>query len=357
MEMLPLQAAGKPGPLIAIGGAEDKVRERTILRYFLEVAGGSDASVVVLATASEVPEAAGERYADLFYALNADSVEVLRIATREDALVAGAEAHDLLEYATGLFITGGGQLRLSSLLGGTQVAAAIQARHAAGMLVAGTSAGAAFLSRHMIALGDTGATPRRRLVHLAPGLGLAPDLVIDQHFRRRDRLGRLLTALSYNPGLLGVGIDEDTAAVIDSEGILRVLGAGAVTVVDSRDMRYTDSHAAHRGQPLAMLGVKLDVLSSGCRYDIERRVAHPPPQGAVRLDPLEALQSLPASELAELAEPAAAAAGAAAGAAAAEREDALEVDAEAESAAERAGAGIGSGAGGTLADRTADRGD
>jgi cyanophycinase len=345
MEMLPLQAAGKPGPLIAIGGAEDKVRERTILRYFLEVAGGSDASVVVLATASEVPET-GERYADLFYALNADSVEVLRIATREDALVAGAEAHELLEYATGLFITGGGQLRLSSALGGTQVAATIQARHAAGMLVGGTSAGAAFLARHMIALGDSGATPRRRLVHLAPGLGLAPDLVIDQHFRRRDRLGRLLTALSYNPGLLGVGIDEDTAAVIDSEGVLRVLGAGAVTVVDARDMRFTDSHAAHRGQPLAMLGAKLDVLTSGCRYEIERRAAHPPPQGAVRLDPLEALKTLPASESA---------------AAADEGEDAEAV--EAERAGEGAGAGAGAGgrtdrgAGDTLADRTADRGD
>jgi cyanophycinase len=342
MEMLPLQAAGKPGPLIAIGGAEDKVRERTILRYFLEVAGGSDASVVVLATASEVPET-GERYADLFYSLNADSVEVLRIATREDALVAGAEAHELLDYATGLFITGGGQLRLSSALGGTQVAATIQARHAAGMLVGGTSAGAAFLARHMIALGDSGATPRRRLVHLAPGLGLAPDLVIDQHFRRRDRLGRLLTALSYNPGLLGVGIDEDTAAVIDSEGILSVLGAGAVTIVDGRDMRYTDSHAAHRGQPLAMLGVKLDVLSSGCRYEIERRVAHPPPPGAVRLDPLEALKSLPASESAAAAE------------AAVEREDA-EAEAEAVEAG-RAGAGNGGGGGATLADRTADRGD
>jgi cyanophycinase len=354
MEMLPLQAAGKPGPLIAIGGAEDKLRERTILRYFLEVAGGSNASVVVLATASEWPET-GEGYAELFYSLNADRVEVLRIATRERALVAGAEAYELLETATGLFITGGSQLRLSSILGGTQVTAAIQARHAAGMLVAGTSAGAAFLSRHMIALGDSGATPRRRLVHLAPGLGLAPDLVIDQHFRRRDRLGRLLTALSYNPGLLGVGIDDNTAAVIDSQGVLRVLGAGAVTVVDARDMRYTDSHAVHRGQPLAMLGVKLDVLSSGCRYEIERRVAHPPPPGAVRLDPLEALKSLPASELAE---PAAAAAGAAA----AEREDADEVESAVEAAVEdeRAGAGIGRGTGGTgatLADRTADRGD
>ncbi len=324
--LLPVQGAGKPGLLIAIGGAEDKVRERTILRYFLEVAGGPDASVVVLATASEVPET-GERYADLFYSLNADSVEVLRIASREDALVAGAEAHELLEYATGLFITGGGQLRLSSALGGTQVAQAIRSRHAAGMVVAGTSAGAAFLSQHMIALGDSGATPRRRLVHLAPGLGLAPGLVIDQHFRRRDRLGRLLTALSYHPGLLGVGVDEDTAAVIDPEGSLRVLGAGAVTIVDAHDMRYTDSHAVHRGQPLAMLGVKLDVLTTGCRYDLERRVAHPPPPGAVRLEMPGMPATDPVREARELAEP-----------------------------SDASGAAGGAG-GATLAEQTADRGD
>jgi cyanophycinase len=279
----PIQAVARRGPLIAIGGAEDKVRERTILRYFLETAGGADASVVVLATASEVPET-GERYADLFYSLNADSVEVLRIATREDALAAGGEAAELLEYATGLFITGGSQLRLSSALGGTAVEAAIQARHAAGMVVAGTSAGAAFLSAHMIALGDSGATPRRRLVHLAPGLGLAENVVIDQHFRRRDRLGRLLTALSYHPGMLGVGIDEDTAALFDTEGSLRVLGAGAVTVVDAQGMRYTDSHAMQRGQPLAMLGVRLDVLTAGCQYRLAERRAYPPPAGAARLE-------------------------------------------------------------------------
>jgi cyanophycinase len=325
MEALPLQAAGKPGPLIAIGGAEDKVRERLILRYFLEAAGGADASVVVLATASEVPET-GERYADLFYSMNADSVEVLSIANREEALVAGAEAQELLEYATGLFITGGSQLRLSSAIGGTMVAAAIRARHAAGMVVGGTSAGAAFLSQHMIALGDSGATPRRRLVHLAPGLGLAPNLVIDQHFRRRDRLGRLLTALSYHPGLLGAGIDEDTAAVIDADGSLRVLGAGAVTILDAHDMRYTDSHAVHRGQPLAMLGVKLDVLTSGCRYDLERRLAYPPPEGTVRLDAAE--QAAAAASRADL-EPA-----------------------ETAETGDREGAGAP-----TLAERSGDRGD
>ncbi len=285
MDLLQPPHVTHPGLLIAIGGAEDKTRERIILRYFLEAAGGPDASIVVLATASEVPET-GERYADLFLALRAENVEVLKIDTREDAVEAGPEARDLLEYATGLFITGGSQLKLSSVLGGTEVAHTIRARHAAGMVVAGTSAGAALLSEHMIALGDSGSTPRRRLVHLAKGLGLAPDLVIDQHFRRRDRLGRLLTALSYNPAPLGLGIDEDTAALIHGSGELSVLGAGAVMVVDASGMRFTDSHAVRRGQPVAMIGLKLDFLTSGCRYDLKaRRGINPPPM--LHLDPVD----------------------------------------------------------------------
>ncbi len=274
-----------PGLLIAIGGAEDKTRERVILRYFLEAAGGSDASIVILATASDFPELTGERYADLLYRMHADSVEVLRVDSRHGALETGGEALDLLEYATGLFLTGGSQLKFSSILGGTPIAEAIRRRHRAGMVVAGTSAGAAVLSEHMIALGDSGSTPRRRLVHMAKGLGLAQNLVIDQHFRRRDRLGRLLTALSYNPGLLGMGIDEDTAAIIEAGGTLSVLGAGAVTVVDGRGLSFTDSHAVHRGQPIAMMGLRVDVLTTGCRYDLEKRMGFPPEE-TVRIDPL-----------------------------------------------------------------------
>jgi cyanophycinase len=286
MEILPAPHATHPGLLIAIGGAEDKTRERVILRYFLESAGGSDASIVVLATASDVPDT-GERYADLFLALRAENVEVLKIESRADAMEAGEEAHDLLEYATGLFITGGSQLKLSSALGGTEIAETVRRRHAAGMVVAGTSAGAALLSEHMIALGESGATPRRRLVHLAPGLGLARDMIIDQHFRRRDRLGRLLTALSYNPAPLGLGIDEDTAAIISGDGELSVLGAGAVVVVDAAQMRFTDSHAIHRGQPIAMLGLKVDFLTTGCRYDLKRRVGIAPPPMMHLADPME----------------------------------------------------------------------
>jgi cyanophycinase len=288
MEIPPVPHPMQPGLLMAIGGAEDKVRERLILRWFLEAAGGGDARIVVLATASEVPET-GERYAELFYKLRTDDVDVLRIEGREDALAAGQEAHDLLEYATGLFITGGSQLKLSSALGGTPIAETIRQRHAAGMVVAGTSAGAALLSEHMIALGDSGGTPRRRLVHLAQGLGLAPDLIIDQHFRRRDRLGRLLTALSYNPEPLGVGVDEDTAAIIEPGKTLSVLGAGAVIVLDASAMRFTDSWAVQRGQPLAMLGMKLDFLTSGCRYDLRRREGIVP-ETAVRLGVLEEVE-------------------------------------------------------------------
>jgi cyanophycinase len=274
MEGAPLPPA--PGRLIAIGGAEDKTRERVILRAFLESAGGSrGADLVVLATASEVPET-GARYAALFGDLGARSVEVLRIGSREDALSAGRQELDHLERANGLFLTGGSQLRLSSALGGTALAAAIRRRHAEGLVVAGTSAGASLLSEHMIALGDSGGTPRRRLVHLAKGLGLAPELIIDQHFRRRDRLGRLLTALSYNPGPLGVGVDEDTAALIDPDGTLAVLGAGGVTVIDASRMRFTNSHAVNRGQPLAMLGLRVDFLTAGCRYDLNRRAGQPP---------------------------------------------------------------------------------
>jgi cyanophycinase len=294
MENIGGPAAGRPGLVMAIGGAEDKVRERVILRHFVEACGGPDANIVILATASEVPET-GERYADLFYQLETDSVEVLRVRTREDALAADDETNDLLEYATGLFMTGGSQLRITSALGGTRLAETIKRRHRAGMVVAGTSAGAAAISEHMISLGDSGGTPRRRLVQMAKGLGFAPNLVIDQHFRRRDRLGRLLSALSSNPEPLGLGIDEDTAAVLDGD-ILRVLGSGAVTVVDASGLRYSDTDGVDQAQPIAMLGIKLDFLTSGCSYDLHRRTGVPPAAHEPRSPSRSAVAAEPRTE-------------------------------------------------------------
>ncbi len=283
-----MDSSGRPGLIMAIGGAEDKVHDRVILRRFVAASGGAAARIVVLATASEVPET-GERYSEIFKGMGAETVDVLRVRIREDAVEAGGEAFDAIEAATGFFMTGGSQLRISSALGGTALAAALRRRHAEGMVVAGTSAGAAVLSRHMISMGESGGTPRRRLVQMAQGLGFAPDLVIDQHFRQRDRLGRLLTALSYNPEPLGVGVDEDTAAMIDADGVLTALGSGAVTVVDASALRFTSSHAVQRGQPVAMLGLKVDFLTSGCRYDIRRR-AGLVPEAAVENAAAEVLE-------------------------------------------------------------------
>src|SRR5205814_355446 len=143
-------------------------------------------------------------------------------------------------------------------------AKALRLRSARGVHVAGTSAGAAFLSEHMIAFGDEGATPRAGMVSLAPGLGLTNRVVVDQHFRQRDRLGRLLAALAYNPFAVGLGLDEDTAAFIDPEDRVHVVGAGCITAVDASSFEYSSISSAEVGQPICMIGVKLHVLTPGC---------------------------------------------------------------------------------------------
>src|SRR5690606_31167736 len=139
---------------------------------------------------------------------------------------------DAIEDATGVFFTGGNQLRLSTLLGGTPVAKLVRILNARGVTVGGTSAGASILSEHMIAFGREGSSPTAGSVRLAPGLGLTNRFVIDQHFRQRDRLGRLVAALAYNPFAIGIGLDEDTAAFIGPDDTLEVEGSGSVTIVD-----------------------------------------------------------------------------------------------------------------------------
>src|SRR5204863_2717153 len=139
--------------------------------------------------------------------------------------------------------------------------------------IAGTSAGAAFLSEHMIAFGEEGSTPRAGMVSLTPGLGLTNRIVVDQHFRQRDRLGRLLTALAYNPFAHGIGLDEDTAAFIGPDDTMDVVGSGAVTVVDPAEMEYSSMDQAKQGEPVSLVGIQLHVLLQGARYNLhERRV-------------------------------------------------------------------------------------
>ncbi len=183
------------------------------------------------------------------------------------------EKLELLDRATGVFLTGGNQLRLSTTLGGTSVAKTIRLMNARGVAVAGTSAGAAFMSEHMIAYGDEGATPKGGMVQMAPGLGLTNRTVVDQHFRQRDRLGRLLTALAFNPFSVGIGLDEDTAAFIAPDETLEVVGSGAITIVDPARLEYSSMDAARRGEPVCLLGVTLHVLVHGATFNLHSREA------------------------------------------------------------------------------------
>ena len=268
----PQQEGGTRGFIIPIGGAEDKISDRAILRQFTELAGGPRAHIGVIPTASVLPDT-GDRYVDVFRAVGAGEVSVLPILTRDDA-----ERDDLLDIAdscTGIFLTGGNQLRLSTILGGTAMAQKIRRVNARGVHVAGTSAGAAFSSEHMIAFGESGATPRAGKVSLAPGLGLINRVIIDQHFRQRDRIGRLLTALSYNPFTIGCGLDEDTAAFIDPSDVIHVVGSGAITIIDVSNLEFSSMAHADEGQAVELVGVRLHVLVHGATFDLGKRKATP----------------------------------------------------------------------------------
>ena len=263
---------GARGWIVPIGGAEERLRDGAILRRFVELAGGGEARVAVIPTASRRPEA-GREYDALFRSMGVAAVRVLRIEQRADAEeVAALEA---LAEASGVFLTGGDQLRLSTLLGGTSAARLLRRRNAAGVTVAGTSAGASFLAEHMIARGVEGPTPRPDMVSLAPGLGLTNRFVIDQHFRERDRLGRLLTALAYNPFAIGIGLDEDTAAFYGPDDRLEVVGSGGITIVDPSDLAHSSMAAARSGEPVSLIGIKLHILVNGDLFDAETREARP----------------------------------------------------------------------------------
>lgn len=261
-------APDTPGPIMAIGGAEDKLNDKVILSTFTQLAGGRSARIAIVPTASSI-EAAGERYKAIFLGFGAQSAHVVYIGSREDAN--GAAPLDVLDDATGIFLTGGNQVRLSVLVGGTRAAALVRQRHAAGAIVAGTSAGASILSSHMVAFGASGETPRQRMATLVAGFGLVPELIIDQHFRQRDRIGRLLALVASNPALLGLGIDEDTAALIDGNGVLDVIGRNSVTIVDGSRI-YSDVFKVKGHGGITVSNAILHVLTSGRRFDIGQRV-------------------------------------------------------------------------------------
>lgn len=258
------------GYIIPIGGAEGKKAKRpSILNRFVDLCGGSDARIMVIPTASLLNET-GPQYKALFNEMGAESMCV-PIEERDECF--NEETLRILDGATGIFITGGNQLRLSTILGGTPVARRMRKLNAKGVHVAGTSAGAAIVSEHMIAGGRSGSSPRESGVELAPGLGLTNRVIIDQHFNQRQRMGRLLAALSFNPFACGLGIDENTAGFIAPDGRMEVVGKGTVTVVDPANLRHSSMSYVRRAQAVTLIGLKLHVLAEGAHFNLETREA------------------------------------------------------------------------------------
>ncbi|NMG18779.1 cyanophycinase [Brasilonema bromeliae] len=254
--------------LVIIGGAEDKEGDCQILREFVRYAGGTKARIVIMTAATELPREVGQNYIRVFERLGAEDVRILDTESREDA--SSSTALEAVSKATGIFFTGGDQGRITSVLKDTELDAAIHQRFSEGIVVGGTSAGAAVMPDVMIVEGDSETNPRMEIVDLGPGLAFLPGVVIDQHFSQRGRLGRLVAALAQQPVVLGFGIDENTAMVVTDDQF-EVVGQGCVTVVDDSEVVHSNVDEILKDEPLAVCGAKLHILPHGYKFDLKTR--------------------------------------------------------------------------------------
>jgi len=257
-------------PIMAIGGAEDKVGKLTILTTFFESAGGRQATIGIVPCASQEPSVVGARYHRIFTEMGAKSVEILDIRSPHEC--DEPRWLELLETCTGIFLSGGDQVRLFDFIHGSTFMAAIKNRLLMGTLVlAGTSAGAAVMGDKMISGGSSGESPNRSLVDLMDGLGIIPELLVDQHFHNRNRMARLISAIAAYPDKLGIGIDEDTCAAFKGDGTFEVIGKGAVTIIDPQGLSHTNYRFSDESSPLNLHDLRVHVLSAGDRFDYRRR--------------------------------------------------------------------------------------
>lgn len=256
--------------ILVIGGAEDKVHGKEILRNFCHRCGSQDAIIAIVPSASREPVLVGERYQRIFEDMGAKQVKILDIRDRVQG-----EDHYFQEYVkecTGVFLTGGDQLRLCGLLADTPVMEIIRQRvQRSEITLAGTSAGAAVMSHHMIAGGGSGEAPNRALVDMAMGLKMIPEVIFDQHFQNRNRMARLLTAVAMHPDRLGIGIDEDTCTIFGKDGLMEVIGRGVVTIVDPQDLSHTNQSHIDPTDPINIHNLRVHLLCHGDRYHLHKR--------------------------------------------------------------------------------------
>jgi len=257
------------GNLVIIGGAEDKKGECKILRKVVELSGGKNSCMVILTTATEHPEEVGREYRRIFERIGVGETNVINIDSRRDAW--REDYIKIIKNATCVFFTGGDQLRITSILGGTPVYSILHELYMEGVPIVGTSAGASAMSSPMIVDGNSSDTPRKNTISMAPGLGLLKDVVIDQHFAQRGRIGRLLTAIAQNPYILGIGIDEDTAIIVTPDQCFQVIGSNAVTVLDGRNLSHTNVSELKPNETLALTDVVIHILPNGYGFDLNNR--------------------------------------------------------------------------------------
>lgn len=254
------------GNLIIIGGAEDKRGSKTILREVCNRIDKEKDTLVVATVASELPEELGDEYKQIFQALNVKNIEILNIKNREDAY--DINNVKVIQGASLVFFTGGDQLRITSLIGGTPLYKTIQTRYNEGCIFVGTSAGASVMSDTMIVTGPDEESPRKCTLKMAPGLGLIRGVIIDQHFAQRGRIGRLMVGIAENPESLGIGIDEDTAIVVNNKAEFRVIGSGAVYIIDGSNIEHTNVSEQYPDDILSIFNVKLHILKNGDLYNL-----------------------------------------------------------------------------------------
>ncbi|MGF1571042.1 MAG: cyanophycinase [Nodosilinea sp.] len=253
--------------IMAIGGAEDKVHGKEILHTFFERSGGIGAHIGIIPCASRDPEAISGRYRQIFEEMGAKAIVTMDI--RDRAQGEDAAWKTVVEPCTGVFITGGDQVRLCGLLADTPLIDMIRQRAQLGEItLGGTSAGAAVMGHHMIAGGGSGESPNRSLVDMSTGLSFVPEVIVDQHFHNRNRMARLISAIAVQPDRLGLGIDEDTCVLFERNGSFQVIGKGVITVVDPKTITHTNEPDVEPTEPLSIHGLRVHLLVHGDRFDL-----------------------------------------------------------------------------------------
>lgn len=258
------------GNLIIIGGAEDKRGKKEILKKVAEYINTKEDKMLIATIATEYPEKTYDDYKNIFIKLGIKNIDKLDISKREDAF--NDKNINLIKTTNLLFFTGGDQLRITSMIGGTPIYNVIKELCSNGGVIAGTSAGASVMSDTMIVEGEDDESPHKCTLKMSPGLGLVKNIIIDQHFAQRGRVGRLLTAIAQNPEVLGIGIDEDTAILVSDKGTAEVICSGAVYFIDGSGITYSNVSEQYSNEILSMFNVKLHVLKEGDKFDLLKKI-------------------------------------------------------------------------------------